>query len=158
MKAVLFILILSISKSCSYGQLSSNTIERITSEVNKVRAKGLMCGNTRMPPVHAVQWNDKLYEVSLEYATYMNENRHFAHVSKDGEDAGMRLDEVGYNWRYVGENIAMGQYDFPEVLQDWIESESHCKMLMSKNMKHFAVARNKKYWVQTFATPMRDSE
>jgi len=108
-----------------------------------------------MHPVNNLYWNEQLYDASLVYANYMKRNNHFDHLSLEGEDAGMRLDKIGYNWRLVGENIAVGQHDFYEVLKDWINSESHCKMLMSPDMHHFAVARNEKYWVQTFATPMR---
>ena len=55
-----------------------------------------------MPSVHPIHWYEDLYEVSLDYATYMKTHRHFAHLSKEGEDAGMRLDKIGYNWRFVG--------------------------------------------------------
>ncbi len=155
MKVLLIIIFACFLSHSVFSQLPPKTISLITTEINKVRTNGIRCGNTRMPPVHKIYWKEELYGVSLDYATYMNDHKHFAHVSKEGEDAGMRLDNIGYNWRFVGENIAVGQYDFPEVLEDWIESESHCKMLMSKDMHHFAVARNEKYWVQTFATPMR---
>ncbi|MEE9373421.1 MAG: CAP domain-containing protein [Saprospiraceae bacterium] len=151
----LFSIILIFISHKLNAQLPSNSINLITQEINDVRSVGLRCGGTYMPPVHKIYWHEKLYNVSLEYATYMRDNDHFAHLSKEGDDAGIRLDKIGYKWKFVGENIAMGQHDFHEVMKDWIKSESHCKMLMSNNMFHFAVARNKEYWVQTFATPMR---
>lgn len=149
---IFLVLLISQSVMC---QISQESIDKMTIEVNKVRASGVKCGSTRMPPVHELYWNEKLYTVSEEYASYMEEHDHFDHISIEGEDAGMRLDKAEYKWRYVGENIAFGQFDFYEVLKDWVKSESHCKMLMSPNVRHFAVAREKEYWVQTFATPMR---
>ena len=108
-----------------------------------------------MPPANEVLWNDQLYDASMGYASYMKENNHFSHLSLEGEDAGIRLDKIGYNWKLVGENIAVGQHNFSEVLSDWLKSDSHCIMLMNPEMHHFAIARNEKYWVQTFATPMK---
>jgi len=155
MTKVLFISIIILFSSSITAQLSESTITKVTQLVNSERAKGHKCGGEKMPPVHPLLWQDQLYNVSQDYAQYMKKNNHFAHLSKEGEDAGDRLDKVGYNWQYVGENLAMGQDDFHEVLNDWLRSPLHCKMLMSEDMHHFAVAKDGKYWVQTFATPMR---
>lgn len=133
------------------AQITDESISIISSKINGIRAKDVKCGDELMPGVSEIEWNDDLYTVSSEYAFYMSENRHFAHASKKGEDAGDRLDEIGYNWRFVGENLALGQHDFDEVLEDWLQSKSHCKMLMNPNMRHFALARYKRYWVQTLA-------
>lgn len=154
-RAILITIFLFTSMDIS-AQLSENTIQKVTTLVNEVRAKGYKCGGEYMPPIHELHWHPELYEVSLDYAQYMKENDHFAHVSKEGQDAGDRLDLAGYNWQYVGENLAMGQHDFHEVLKDWLRSPLHCKMLMSEDMHHFGVAKEGKYWVQTFATPMRE--
>jgi uncharacterized protein YkwD len=134
------------------SQVTEESIARITFEVNQVRQKGVKCGDIYMPAVNSISWRNDLFFVSSEYARYMYDNSHFGHLSMDGKDAGDRLDLIGYKWQYVGENLAVGQHDFPEVLEDWLESESHCKMLMNPNMQHFAVARYKEYWVQTFAS------
>ena len=133
------------------AQITDESISVISSKINEIRASEVMCGDELMPGVSEIQWNDDLYRVSSEYAVYLSEHRHFAHVSKKGEDAGDRLDRIGYNWRFVGENLALGQHGFDEVLEDWLKSKSHCKMLMNPNMQHFALARYKQYWVQTLA-------
>jgi uncharacterized protein YkwD len=133
------------------AQMSEESISTITNQINDIRTNMIRCGNELIPSVNQIEWHRGLYKASSDYAYYMYDNSHFGHVSLAGEDAGDRLDKIGYKWRYVGENLAAGQHNFHEVLEDWLKSETHCKMLMNPHMQHFAVARYKEYWVQTFA-------
>ncbi len=125
-------------------------------KVNKLRSQGCYCGHKWMPPVQPLKWSDTLEKSALSHAIDMYENHFFAHFSHKGEDIGERLDLFGYKWQYVGENIGEGQSNFDEVLNDWIKSKSHCKMLMNGNMKEMAVINYKQYWVQHFGTKLSE--
>ena len=126
----------------------------ILSRVNRVRTRGCKCGSEWMEPVNSVQWNVVLEQTAREHADQMESYDFFSHHSLDGKNIGQRLDEAGYKWRYAGENIAEGQGSFDEVLNDWIESTTHCKMLMNPKMEEMGVARVGRYWVQHFGTKM----
>ena len=128
----------------------------ILKRVNKIRARGCRCGNEWVSPSNPVVWNKALETTAHEHAREMSKYRFFSHKSRDGKNVGQRLDDAGYKWRYAGENIAEGQKDFDEVLYDWIESYTHCKMLMNPKMEEMGVARSGKYWVQHFGTRMPD--
>ena len=156
MPRYLIVFVFNLFSFFAAAQLAEESISEITSKINEIRANLIRCGSELMPKVNPIHWHDDLYKASSDYALYMKENGHFGHVSLEGDDAGDRLDKVGYKWRYVGENLASGQHNFEEVLQDWLKSESHCKMLMNANMQHFAIARYKEYWVQTFGA-LQDS-
>ena len=42
------------------------------------------------------------------------------------------------------------QKPFREVMGDWVDSPSHCRMLMNPKVEEMGVARHSKYWVQHF--------
>ncbi len=122
--------------------------------VNQLRSQGCYCGRRYMPAVPPLHWNDTLYMSAMNHAIEMHDFDFFAHYSKDGKNIGERLDGFDYPWQFAGENLGEGQTSFPEVLSDWINSRSHCRMLMNPNMKEMAVARYKNIWVQHFGTKL----
>lgn len=123
-------------------------------KVNEVRAKGCQCGKRFMHPVSPIKWSDKLYTSAESHAKEMMQFNFFEHFSRDGMGIGDRLQKFGYNWQVAGENLGEGQKDFDEVLNDWIASSSHCRMLMHPRVTEMAVAKIGKYWVQHFGKPM----
>jgi uncharacterized protein YkwD len=122
--------------------------------VNKIRTGGCYCGRRYMPPVEPIVWNNLLYKSAFNQAQEMYDYHFFAHFSKDGLNIGERMQKVGYNWMVAGENLGEGQKTFDEVLNDWLHSYSHCKMLMNPKVNEMAVARIDKYWVQHFGKQM----
>ena len=127
-----------------------HTKEYMLEKVNTIRSNGCYCGSKYMPPVNTVNWNEVLYKSAENHAKEMAEFKFFAHFSKDGLDIGDRLAKVGYNWQVAGENLGEGQRSFDEVLKDWLDSNSHCRMLMHPRVTEMAVAKYDKYWVQHF--------
>ena len=119
-------------------------------EVNKIRLEGCYCGIKVMTPVGKITWNEKLYQSALNHAKDMNEYHFFGHFSKEGLDIGKRIDLAGYRWLVAGENLGEGQKEFNEVLNDWLKSYTHCKMLMNPKVDEMAIAKYDKYWVQHF--------
>jgi len=123
-------------------------------KVNKLRTEGCRCGRKRMKATHPLTWNETLAYSAYRHAEEMTDYDFFAHKSIDGLDIGQRLDEIGYKWQYVGENLAVGQKSFEEAFQDWLASPSHCKMLMNPDMKEMGLIHYGDYWVHHFGTQM----
>ena len=119
-------------------------------QVNKLRAHGCFCDGEYMPPAGEVVWNDILYESALSHAKEMKRKNFFSHFSASGLDIGDRLDQFGYPWQVAGENLGEGQKTFREVMRDWIDSPSHCRMLLNPKIEEMGVARHSKFWVQHF--------
>ncbi|GLR16887.1 hypothetical protein GCM10007940_15020 [Portibacter lacus] len=119
-------------------------------KVNAVRQEGCSCGGKKMPPVGKVTWSETLYKSANAHAIDMLKNNYFSHYSKKGEDVGKRVDKFDYNWLVVGENIAEGQRNFDQALEDWLKSPSHCKMIMDGKVNEMGIAHAGKYWVQHF--------
>jgi uncharacterized protein YkwD len=118
--------------------------------VNTVRQSGCTCGSTVMPPVAPVTWNDQLATAALNHSDDMSSNNYFSHTSLNGSNAGDRITAAGYVWRAYGENIARGYFDEQAVMTGWLNSEDHCKNIMSALFKEMGVARVGNYWSQEF--------
>ncbi len=146
---------LFIGSNVVSAQTSSDVSpEQMVRAINYVRANGCKCGRKRMPPVDPIRWNVKLEKSASDYAREMSRTRRFDHVSRNGDNVGTRLDRVDYYWRYSGENIGLGQTSFRQAFEDWLNSKSHCEMIMDPRMKDMGIGRAGKYWVQHFGVVM----
>lgn len=141
---------LSIILFCCNTQVEDVNKTSILYKINTIRTSGCKCGSEMMTSVKELEWNDLLQQSAMAHAEDMNSHDYFSHLSRDGKNIGQRIDDVNYNWKVVGENIAEGQRDFNEVLYDWLKSPSHCKMIMDPEVEEMAVAKSGKYWVQHF--------
>jgi len=123
---------------------------KILQLVNSVRQSGCNCGNTVMPPVAIVTWNDKLAKAAFDHSVEMKSNDYFSHTGLNGSDAGQRITAAGYAWKTYGENIAKGYTTEQAVVNGWLSSEGHCKNIMGANFKEMGVGRQDNYWTQDF--------
>ena len=170
-KQLIFSLISLVFASCSFAQksstgvrVSSKSVSLLPSEtgdfkydilnmVNVVRAKGCTCGSKKMPPIATLTWNGKLEKAAIFHSADMARYDRLDHIGSDGSEIDNRADKVGYAWRELGENIAVGQTSITQVIQDWLKSPSHCKQLMSDKVTEMGAAKNGKYWSQEFGKP-----
>ncbi len=136
------------------AQPPNRVINHFVNEINEIRTKGCRCGGKKMQPVGKIVWSDHLYATAASHASEMEKYKFFSHFSRNGDDIGDRFDDFDYPWRYAGENLGEGQDTFEEVVKDWLESPSHCKMIMNVNMKEMGIAKRGRYWVQHFGTKM----
>ncbi len=160
MSKTFLLICLAVFSHCCPGQdiaVESKSKYTMVDQINAIRSRGCQCGGKYYGPAAPLSWDDRLEKSALKHGKYMSRNRHFSHISKDGSDIGDRLDEVGYNWQYAGENLGEGQRTFEQVLRDWLDSPTHCKMLMDDRMAHVAVVKYGKYWVQHFGKLMPKS-
>jgi len=119
--------------------------------VNNIRSTGCTCGTTVMPPVAPLTWNDVLAAAALDHSQDMNTTGNFAHNSSDGTSFSARITADGYtNWRAIGENIAYGYPTEQSVFNGWLQSEGHCKNMMSASFKEMGAAKVGTYWTQDF--------
>lgn len=120
--------------------------------INNVRQAGCKCGTVTMPPVGKVAWNDKLGKAAYDHSAEMKANNYFSHTGLNGSNAGQRITAAGYSWKGWGENIAKGYNSEQAVVTGWLNSEGHCKNIMSPNFREMGVGRQDAYWTQEFGT------
>ncbi|HKA38090.1 MAG TPA: CAP domain-containing protein [Thermoanaerobaculia bacterium] len=103
----------------------------------------------------------RLDEAAQRHADDMFTKRYYSHDSPDGKTAIDRIQALGYRAKYAGENIARGQYSVAEVMDGWMESQTHRDHLLSPVFDDvgFGLAFGKNpggyeiLWVQNFARP-----
>ena len=126
--------------------------------VNTYRKMGYQCGANYYPPAEPVKWNDLLEMAAFQHSDDMRRRDYFSHSGSDGSRAGDRIKSVGYLWKVYGENIAEGYDSEKEVIDDWMESPSHCKNIMNPEFKEMAIGISGDFWTQNFATKLKSKQ
>ena len=123
--------------------------------VNQIRSEGCQCGKRYMPPAPPLQWNPSLEKAAIIHAKDMNTNKFIGHKGSDGSKIGERIDQAGYNWEAVGENVSWGSRTVKGAVNGWKESPSHCITMMSASYQEMGAANDGKFWVQDFGRQMK---
>ncbi len=134
--------------------------QRVLDLVNQARATRRTCGNKAFNAARPLRWNDSLAEASLLHSEDMANFNYLSHDGRDGSTPPQRIEQAGYRYRAVGENIAGGQTKPEDAVAGWIRSPTHCANLMNPVFTEmgaaFAVDRKSNlgvYWTQEFGTP-----
>lgn len=85
----------------------------------------------------------------------------FSHTRLDGSSYSTAVENTGYMYSYVGENIAAGQKSPQAVMDTWMNSNGHRANILNPNYTEIGVGvdyANNIYgihWVQLFGRPSR---
>ncbi len=152
-----WVLLLATPNIPIYWNPDSININLVVEETNKYRKMGARCGNRYFPPLEAVVWNEKLAEAARLHSNDMNENQYFEHTGTGGSTMVSRIEQTGYCYRTIGENIAMGETQTEvSVVEGWMNSPGHCQNIMNGSFTEMGVARSGFYWAQVFGSPRSD--
>lgn len=69
----------------------------------------------------------------------MAKEAYYAHVSPDGETPMHWLDQVGYKYQYVGENLTANIMDEESVVSAWMGSPGHRRNLLDPKFTHVGI-------------------
>lgn len=92
----------------------------------------------------ALKYDATLADVAREHSADMAKNNYFAHEDNDGCASDCRLNEAGYKWRWVGENLFLMKSNFrytvadaaAVIVQGWMGSEGHRKNILQNNFTY----------------------
>jgi len=139
---------------------SRKVSEQVLSLVNAARSKPRKCGRESFPAVPPLTLSAMLSRAALIHSQDMANNDFFEHEGSDGSKVGDRTARIGYNWRAVAENIAIGAETAEIVVQGWLDSPGHCVNIMSADYTEMGIAyvvepKSKPgiYWTQVFGRP-----
>jgi uncharacterized protein YkwD len=134
--------------------------EKVLSLVNAARSKPRKCGRTSFQPVPPLKLSAILNRAALVHSQDMAKNDFFEHEGSDGTKVGDRASRVGYRWRAVAENIAIGAETAEIVVEGWLKSPGHCVNIMSADYTEMGIAYVTEpksgpgiYWTQVFGRP-----
>ena len=99
----------------------------------------------------ALHFSATLTEAAQEHACYMAATGQMSHTGANGSQVQNRVEAVGYSWRFIAENVAMGQ-PFPDsVVAAWRNSAGHRKNMLHKRARDIgigvAVRDGRPFWV-----------
>jgi hypothetical protein len=84
--------------------------------------------------------NYKLEQAAQLKAHNMVINNYFAHTSPQGITPWYWFLQAGYDYKYAGENLAIGFFESEEVFQAWMDSPSHKANILNPNYKEIGTA------------------
>jgi uncharacterized protein YkwD len=121
--------------------------------LNKARAK------EKLP---ALESNPLLYKIARAHSANMAKQRKMTHVL-DGKRVKDRALGAGYDYKFIGENVAFSETDKDDVVpladihEGWMKSKAHRDNILAERFREvgLGLARNAKgetYYTQVFGT------
>jgi uncharacterized protein YkwD len=131
----------------------TKTERKLLELVNKERAKA---------DLPALRPHPLLFKAARAHSANMAKQRKMEHVL-DGKRPAQRVEEVGYNWSKIAENlITADQTDVPleKIVAAWMGSKDHRENILLKDVTEtgLGIATNAKgeiYCTQLFARPRK---
>lgn len=98
--------------------------------------------------------SDELMEIADIRAEEISEK--YSHTREDGTQVEALIEEEGYNYSYVGENISGGHASPEAAVNSWMNSSGHRSNILNKNYGQIGVGfycapNGNQCWVQVFA-------
>lgn len=107
----------------------------------------------------------RLYIAAQKHARDMGVRDYFSHVSPSGSTPAQRVEDEGYRWRSVAENIAAGYTTVEDAVNGWVNSDGHFRNIKCTQCTRTGIAKvvlpNSKwnsYYVQVFASGDDDGD
>jgi len=135
------------------AKVNNEIQQNIINQVNQERSeRGL----------HQLIKSELLEQAAKLKAKDMLTHNYFAHTSPNGLDPWHWLDEVSYQYKYAGENLAMDFSSASAVHKAWMKSPTHRDNILLDKYREIGVAvsegvidgRRRKIAVQFFGTPV----
>lgn len=105
--------------------------------------------------------NELLKQAAQLKANDMAAQGYFSHNSPDGKTPWYWLNQVGYTYKYAGENLAVNFVDSKDVTEAWMSSPGHRSNILNEKLKEVGIATAEGVYkgqptifvVQFFGTP-----
>jgi len=134
---IIFLLVLKISISV----ISVNFPENIFfADITKTALVNMLNQTRGNSGLTALIENSKLDKAARMKAEDMVQKQYFSHISPQGLTPWYWFLQSGYNYKYAGENLAIGFYDSSEAFNAWFNSPSHRENMLNKNYKEVGTA------------------
>jgi uncharacterized protein YkwD len=121
---------------------------QVLARVNQIR---------RSRGLRALAWNSQLHVAAYEHSQEQQTHGYMGHGSPDParDQLGERIQLAGYDGSAWAEVVAWGYRDVNGVVQGWMDSPPHRKILIDPELTEAAFSRAGLYWTGNFGTPRR---
>ncbi len=154
---VIAILTLKIIGAALYLPISQNYF---FADITKIDLLNLLNENRQSLGLNPLTESEKLNQAAMAKAQDMVKNDYFAHESPQGITPWFWFKQVGYTYKYAGENLAVGFVDSKVVYDAWFNSPSHKANLLNSHYTQVGTAvlggfgGNSIVVVQEFGSPL----
>ncbi|WP_373185666.1 CAP domain-containing protein [Halopseudomonas sp.] len=129
----------------------------VLAEVNMARREARTCGDQEFGAANPLTWDARLARAAMEHSDYMASNAVLTHSGPGGEQVDERVGMTGYEWRKLGENVAVGQSSPKQVVNAWLHSPGHCANIMNPEFTDMGAAfethpDSSIYWTQVLGS------
>lgn len=118
--------------------------------VNKARMEARRCGNKAFKSTHTLQWHTQLTAAAAAHARDISSKGELSHTGSDGSQVSDRAQREGYDYRAIGENIAMNPMGIASTVDGWLNSPGHCANIMNPEFTEMGAAIQGSYSVMVF--------
>lgn len=149
--AFLFILIISTPKLIKKEEetIITPTPPPSTKVVDEVQEHLLSLHNKERIKFNVLplKYNSLLNKAAQKHNDWMANHGRLTH-DEPRNNLGSRINNEGYGWSFIGENIAKGQNSAEEVMNSWMHSSGHRANILNKNYKEvgFGVTKINDVW------------
>jgi len=122
----------------TFGELMDELID----EINAARATAPTCVNREHDPAGPLIIKGTLESAASVQAVWMVQADDYAHRTPDnpaGTTPQQRAERAGYQGQFIGENLAWGMEEPNQTVRWWLNSPSHCTVLMNSNATEIGV-------------------
>ncbi len=109
-------------------------------DITKATLENLVNQTRQSAGLPALVENEKLNQAAMLKAENMVQNQYFNHTSPSGVTPWYWFSQAGYNYKYAGENLAVGFFESEEVYQAWLNSPTHKENIINPNYKEIGTA------------------
>ncbi|WP_083887201.1 CAP domain-containing protein [Nodosilinea nodulosa] len=124
----------------------------------------LINNERRQAGLQPLRLNAALTQAAQRHSTSMAYQDFFDHVGRDGSTFVTRIQQAGYRYSAIAENIAGGQTTASAAVQGWMNSPGHRIHILDPRYVDTGIGYEflgtdpgrvtlKHYWTQTFGTP-----
>lgn len=135
-------------------------LQTMLESVNSVRAQGANCGGTSFGAAGPLTLNAQLNSAAQKHSEDMAASQEMSHTTPagavhfaPGSSFSERIEQEGYAYRRVAENVAFGYPTVEEVMDGWMNSPGHCRNIMNPELTELGLGESENYWTQVFGTP-----
>ena len=102
-----------------------------------------------------VTMNGSLRVAAKQHSQFQARTLEMTHYGEDGLTVGKRALQLGYDYKYCSENVAVGYKTAEEVHNAWLNSESHARNILDDRVRDIGVyvyigSNGQWYWTEMF--------
>jgi uncharacterized protein YkwD len=141
--------LLAVAGPAGAQQCAPTVGQRVVELFNQLRAEN---------GVAPLTVDGRLVQAAQRHSRDMARGRFLEHDGSDGSTTMSRLEDAGYHWRTVSENIAAGQATPDSVVVSWMRSPPHRANILDASMTHVGIGyvltddKYGHYWTADFAS------